>query len=546
MVAPFARLSGMLASGAIRSLSVRHPSVTLDFRILGPLEVVGDAGPIGLGGPRRRAVLAILAPHANRVVSIDHLGDELYGEARPATAVTQVQRQVSDLRKALGPAIETRAPGYVLRVQPGRLDLERFERLAAEGSAALARGEHEPAARALREALRLWRGPPLADLAFEPFAAAAIARLEELRLAVLERRLEAELALGHHPELVAELDALVGEHPANERLTAHLILALYRSGRQQDALSAYRALRSRLVELYGIEPTPALRDLEQSVLRQDRALDAPVQPTPVPGSTVLACARTDEGLVALVALAAPLVHGPGRELLLVRLLADDAELSAAAARVARLRARAGAPARAAAFASADAARDIARLAAGNAVDVVFVDAAGLPDGPMPVELTGLLERCPADVALLAGAWSPGGEDRVLVAFAGGEHDWAALELGAWLASATGSALRLAGPHGEHGGGSRMLAAASLAVQRTVGIDATPLLVEPAGLAAVAEGARAVVCGLPAGWRRTGVGSVRGGLVREAHTPVLLVHRGPRPGGLAPAEAVTRFTWSLGG
>ena len=148
--------------------------------------------------------------------------------------------------------------------------------------------------------------------------------------------------------------------------------------------------------------------------------------------------------------------------------------------------------------------------------------------------------------MLAGARSPGGEDGVLVAFAGGEHDWAALELGAWLASATGSALRVAGPHGEHGGGSRMLAAASLAVQRTVGIDATPLLVEPAGLAAVAEGARAVVCGLPAGWRRTGVGSVRGGLVREAHAPVLLVHRGPRPGGLAPAEAVTRFTWSLGG
>ena len=527
---------------AIRPL----PSVTLDFRILGPLEVVGDAGPIALGGPRRRAVLAILALHANRVVSIDHLGDELYGEARPATAVTQIQRQVSDLRKALGPAIETRAPGYVLRVQPGRLDLERFERLAADGSAALARREHEPAAHALRAALRLWRGPPLADLAYEPFAAAAIARLEELRLAVLERRLEAELALGHHPELVAELEVLVSEHPTHERFAAQLMLALYRSGRQQDALSAYRALRSRLVELYGIEPTPALRDLERSVLRQDPALDAPAPAAPAPGSTVLACARTEQGLVALVPLAAPLVRGPGRELLLVRLLADEAELSAAASRVAQMRARVGAPARAAAFASAHAARDIARLAAGHAVDVVFVDAAGLPDGPLPVELAGLLERCPADVALLAGTSSPGGEDVVLVAFAGARHDWAALELGAWLASATASTLRLAGPPGVHGGGSRMLAAASLAVQRTVGIDATPLLVESEGLAAAAEGARAVVCGLPAGWRRTGAGAVRGALVRVAHAPVLLVHRGPRPGGLAPAEAVTRFTWSLGG
>src|SRR4051794_40963875 len=178
--------------------------MSIEVRILGPLEVVGERGPVDLGGPRRRSVLAILALAANSVVSIDRLADALYGEEPPATAVTQVQRQVSDLRKDLGAVIETRSPGYLLRVEPGRLDLDRFERLTADGGAALGRGDHEQAAARLREALGLWRGRALDDLAAEPFAVAAVKRLEDLRLAALERRIEADLALGAHHDVVPE------------------------------------------------------------------------------------------------------------------------------------------------------------------------------------------------------------------------------------------------------------------------------------------------------------------------------------------------------
>ena len=513
--------------------------MSLEVRILGPLEVVGEQGPVDLGGPRRRSVLAILALAANSVVSIDRLADALYGEEPPATAVTQVQRQVSDLRKDLGAAIETRSPGYVMRLEPGRLDLDRFERLAADGGSALDSGEFELARDRLREALALWRGSPLEDLQTEPFAAVAVARLEDLRLAALERRFEAELALGAHHDVVGELEGLVGEHPAHEDFAAQLMRALYRCGRQSDALAAFRDLRARLVELYGIEPTPALRELEAAVLRQDPALDAPAPAAGPPSTgTVLACSRSSAGLAWLAELAAPLAGAPGRELLLVRLLENAGELGEAAAGVALLREQATVPARGAAFVSDDIARDVVRVATDHNVALVVSDAplAGLDE---------LLERCPADVALVAG--NPGaGNGRVLVAFAGGEHDWAALEVGAWMAAASGSELAVAGPSADGGGAaSRALAAASLAVQRSVGIDAAPLLVSADELAEAAAGARALLCGLPLDWRRNGLGATRTGLVEKVGAPVLLVHRGPRPGGLAPPESVTRFTWSLG-
>jgi DNA-binding SARP family transcriptional activator len=517
--------------------AIRHRAVSIDVRVLGPLEVVGDRGPVDLGGPRRRSVLAMLALAANSVVSIDRLADALYGDAPPATAVTQVQRQVSDLRKELGAAIETRAPGYVLRLDPGRLDLDRFERLAADGGAALERGDHELARDRLRDALSLWRGGPLEDLAAEPFAAVVIARLEDLRLAALGRRIEAELALGAHHDVVGELEVLVREHPAHEEFAAQMMLALYRCGRQSDALTAFRELRARLVDVYGIEPTPALRVLETAVLRQDPALDAPLTQARSTG-TVLVCSRRGPGLAWLAELAAPLARAAGRELLLVRLLDDASELAEGAAGVVRLREQAPVPARGAAFVSDDVARDVGRVASDHNVELVVSDV------PLS-ELVDLLERCPADVVVAAGA--PGaGEGRVLVGFAGGEHDWAALEVGAWMAAATGSELALAGPRGDgQGEASRALAAASLAVQRAVGIDASPLLVSADELAAAAGGARAVLCGLPVDWRRNGLGATRSGLVEAASAPVLLVHRGPRPGGLAPAESVTRFTWSLG-
>jgi len=257
---------------AYRRATVRP---VLEFRILGPLEVVGEAGPIPLAGPKQRATLAILLLNANRVVSVERLADDLYSGAAPVTAVTQVQRQISELRKALGSAsvIETRSPGYVIRLSAGQLDLDHFQLRAEEAGRALARGEARTAADLLREALGLWRGAPLADLAYESFAQTSINRLGELRLAALEQRIDAELALGSHAELVGELEQLVAEHPLQERLRGQLMLALYRSGRQAEALDVYRATRDRLVEELGIEPTPALHQLERAILAQDSSLD---------------------------------------------------------------------------------------------------------------------------------------------------------------------------------------------------------------------------------------------------------------------------------
>ena len=244
----------------------------LDFRLLGPLEVLDGARSLPLGGRKQRSLLALLLLHANEVVSIDSLMDGLWGERAPKTAGTALQVYVSNLRKLLSPErLVTRRPGYGLRVEPEELDLARFEGLCAQ-----ARGD-EPAATAtaLGEALSLWRGPALCDFAYDSFAQGEIARLDELRLAALERRIEAELALGKHAELVGELEALVGEHPLRERLRELLILSLYRCGRQADALEAYRQARKTLVEEHGIEPSSSLKELEKSILAQDAELAPP-------------------------------------------------------------------------------------------------------------------------------------------------------------------------------------------------------------------------------------------------------------------------------
>jgi len=218
--------------------------------------------------------------NANEVVSSDRLLEALWGEHPPDSGAKALQVRVSQLRKALGPAgslVLTRAPGYLLALEGEQLDLSRFERLVAEGE------EADPplAAVRLREALALWRGPALADLAFESFAQPAIARLEELRLVTLEKRIDADLALDRHAEVVAELEALAAEHPLRERVRAQLMLALYRCGRQADALAVYQSARRELVEELGIEPSRSLRELEQSILRQDPGLD-PAAPTPHP------------------------------------------------------------------------------------------------------------------------------------------------------------------------------------------------------------------------------------------------------------------------
>jgi predicted ATPase/DNA-binding SARP family transcriptional activator len=245
----------------------------VDVRILGPLEVLTHGAPAQLGAPRQRALLALMAINANELVAKDRLVDELWGESPPASAGHAVEVYVSRLRKVLGHALRTQAPGYVLALDPDELDSRRFERLLEEGRRANAEASAVSAAALLREALALWRGAALADFAYEPFAQTEIARLDELRLVGLEERIEADLVLGRFAELVPELEALVVEHPLRERLRAALMLALYRDGRQAGALALYEQARRTLVEELGLEPGPQLRRLQQGILRQDADLD---------------------------------------------------------------------------------------------------------------------------------------------------------------------------------------------------------------------------------------------------------------------------------
>ena len=245
----------------------------IEFKVLGPLEVVADGHPLELNRKMQRSLLALLLLDAGEVVSSDRLIEELWGNKSPKAAIHSLQNLVSDLRKVLGrDTVRTREPGYVLDVDRNRIDLHQFERLvalAAEG------GDAERRSSLLREALALWRGPPLADLTFEPFAHVEVARLEELRTAAREELMQADLDLGRHSRLIPELEALVAAHQLRERLRGQLMVALYRSGRQAEALEAYRAARETLVEELGIEPSPELQQLEQAILRQDPSLDLP-------------------------------------------------------------------------------------------------------------------------------------------------------------------------------------------------------------------------------------------------------------------------------
>ena len=244
----------------------------MEFRILGSLEVVEQGRGVKLGGTKQRSLLAFLLLNPNQAISRDRLIDELWGDQPPDTAATAIQVHVSQLRKALGrDVIVTQTPGYLIRVRDGELDLERFERSVAEAQSA----PPEEASVLLREALGLWRGTPLAELDV-PFAHAAGARLDELRLAALEQRADADLALGRHAQLVPELEGLVREHPLREHLRGQLMLALYRSGRQAKALDVYRSGRRLLDEELGLEPDDELQRLERAILNHDPSLESPV------------------------------------------------------------------------------------------------------------------------------------------------------------------------------------------------------------------------------------------------------------------------------
>jgi DNA-binding SARP family transcriptional activator len=250
-----------------------------EFRVLGPVEAVVEGEPVALPAAKPRALLAVLLLNRNRVVPVSELIDDLWSEEPPDTATKALQVYVSQLRKAIGAdRLLTKPPGYSLRVDEGELDLDEFERLVLDGRERLAQGDAEAAAEQLARALDLWRGPALAEFRAEPFARDAGARLEESQLATVEDRIEAELALGRHDRLIPELEELVRRHPFRERLRGQLMLALYRSGRQADALDLYRRTRETLVEQLGIEPGPALQELEQAILRQDRDLQVGRRP----------------------------------------------------------------------------------------------------------------------------------------------------------------------------------------------------------------------------------------------------------------------------
>jgi DNA-binding SARP family transcriptional activator/tetratricopeptide (TPR) repeat protein len=242
----------------------------MEFRILGPLEVFDGERSLPLGGAKQRSLLAILLLNANKVVSVERLLDALWGEQQPASGAKTLHVYVSQLRKALADhRVVTQPPGYVLRLDTGELDVWRFEALRARADSA----EPREAAELLREALALWRGPPLADFAYDEFAQADISRLEELGASTIEQRIEVDIELGRHRELAGELDGLVAAYPLRERLRRQLMLVLYRSGRQAEALEAYQAARRALVDDLGIEPGRELRELESAILRQDPSLD---------------------------------------------------------------------------------------------------------------------------------------------------------------------------------------------------------------------------------------------------------------------------------
>jgi DNA-binding SARP family transcriptional activator len=526
--------------------------VYVEYRVLGPLEALVDGRPAKLGGPKQRATLALLLMQANTVVPATRLVDGLWIEDPPASAANLVQGYISGLRKALGKsALETRGAGYVLRVGGAALDLHRFERLLQEGSRALEARRYGEASGALQEALGLWQGSALADLEDEPALDTTVSRLEELRVLALERLIDARLALGQHAELVAEIEQLVAHHPLRERSRGQLMIALYRSGRQAEALETYRVARATLVEEVGIEPSEWLADLHSGILRHDPALAMHADLPTAAGSSlraILVSVSSPEVTDALVSLVAPLARDPRRELLLVTTVASADALGGAATTLNAHREHllaGGVDARSAAFTSVVPGGDVARLARDHDVDLLVVDA---PERLLEdARILAVLDQAPCDVAVVVEGKPKDGP--VVVLFAGTEHDWAAVELGGWLARNGELEMRLVGATSPDGrDASMLLANVSIAVQRTLGVAAEPRLVkpEPSALVAAAADSSVVVLGLTARWRRDGLGRARTAVAVDTAAPTVLVRRGVRPGGLAPSGSETRFTWTIAG
>ncbi len=481
----------------------------LALRILGPLDVERDGARVRLGGAKQQAVLALLLLEDGRPVSSTRLIDGLWGASPPPSAAKAVQLYVSQLRKLLGSdAIETRGDSYALNVAGATVDLREFERLAGDGRAQAGAGRPEAAARLFAEADAIWRGEPLAGLD-DPGLVAPRQRLDELRLLAHEMWIDARLALGHHADLVPELTMLARRHPLRERLHEQLMLALYREGRQADALETCRRLRDRLRDELGLEPHARVRDLERAILRQDASLDAP--PSLHGARTVVVAAADPEPVVALLA---PLARSIGAELVILAPVGSSDEVAAASARLEPFR---SSDVRVAAFVTDDAVRDVGRLARDDGAEVVVV--AGQDAPPLA-----------CDVAVLVGALETPIAGEVSVLFGGSTEDWRAVELAAVLARAHGVPLRLVGVVDA----GALLARAALVVQRFAGIATVPTPFVDGRLHEAVAGSIAVAGSAAAA--RVSVG--------ELGVPVLVLRAGVRPGLLAPPETMTMFRWSL--
>jgi DNA-binding SARP family transcriptional activator len=502
----------------------------LEYRVLGPLEVITDGSPMALGGAKQRALLALLLLEGGRAVSTRRLTDDLWGATPPVSAAKALQVYVSQLRKALGgDAIETRPDAYVVRSAGISLDLTRFEELAEAGRSQVSAGRPVEGARLFAEALALWRGDALEGLD-EPGLAPLRARLDELRLVVYELWADARLAAGRHAELVPELALLAERHPLRERLHEQLMLALYRDGRQAEALAAFRRLRDRLNDELGLEPRSRVRRLEQSILRQDGLLE--VARDEKPQRSIVAAGPRPARLAALLG---PLAREISGELILFAPVAAREELAAATA---LLEPHRSGETRVAAFVTRDPGRDVLRLAVDEGAELVVLERA-----PEALAATQL-EQSACDVAVFVDADGELPSSSVTVLFGGAPEDWKAIEVAAVFSRACGVPLRLAGVHSGGGDASTLLARAALVVQRFAGIATEPALFDPelpGSLAEIAAGGTLVA----------GVAGGRGGplpasrvRLADLGVPLLLIVPGPRPGLLAPAHTLTRFSWSL--
>jgi DNA-binding SARP family transcriptional activator len=498
----------------------------MDFLLLGPLEVTQAGRTVPLPPGKPSALLARLLLDLDRVVSVDALVDGLWEGTPPPSAHKLVQVYVSRLRGILGhESIETRPPGYRVAAGPDRCDLARFETLTGR-----ARNEGDPGRRKalLQQALALWRGPALAEFRSLPFATPAARRLAELRLNALEEQIEAQLELGEHDRLVAELEALVVEEPLRERPRRQLMLALYRSGRYAEALASYREARRSMIEDLGIEPGAALQSLERAILRSDPALDyQPSAGRDARGAIIC----TDRNLLPLLA---PLC-ADGRDLVLIEVAAGADELKARIADLDTVRMQnedAGLNLRTAAFTSANPAADLERLAADQQAELLVVS-----------ELEAIPPQGACDVAFAPRPDLPfTASDLVMVPFGGRREEWAALELGAWLARAHDLTLRLLGVEskGPRRDATRLLAGASLALQRFAATTAEPVIVPPGADGILAQAGSLVVASLPP----DGLDATRQSLIERTAVPLLFVRPGLRPSGLAPDQTLTQFSWSL--